>query len=91
MAIVQDGEQPGPKIGSFFPQVNFPEGMPKAILDEFVGSADITRQSSRVTPKTGNQGFDFLVKAPVDRSRSGWLNCAPGSSMSISVIWQRPL
>jgi hypothetical protein len=67
MAIVQDGEEPGPKIGSFFPQVNFSEGMPNAILDEFVSSADITRQGARVTRKTGHQGFDFPVKASVDR------------------------
>jgi len=68
MAMVQDGEQPGPKIGSSFPQVNFPEGMPKAILDEFVSGTDITRQGARVTRKTGHQGFDFPVKASVDRS-----------------------
>jgi len=68
MAIVQDGEQPGPKIGSFFPQVNFPEGMPEAILDELVSGADITRQGARVTRKAGPQGFDFPVKASVDRS-----------------------
>jgi hypothetical protein len=68
MAIVQDGEQPGPKIGSFFPQVNLPEGMSKAILDELVSGADITRQGARVTRKTGYQGFDFPVKASVDRS-----------------------
>jgi hypothetical protein len=39
MPIVQDGEQPSPKIGSFFPQVIFPEGVPKAILHELVSRA----------------------------------------------------
>jgi hypothetical protein len=68
MAIVQDGKQPGTKIGAFFPQVNFPECMPEAILHEFVSSSDIARQSARVTRKTGNQGFDFPVKISVDRS-----------------------
>jgi hypothetical protein len=68
MAIVEDGEQPGPKIGAFFPQVNLPEGMSKAILDELVSGAEITRQGARVTRKTGYQGFDFPVKASVDRS-----------------------
>jgi len=68
MAMVQDGEQPGAKIGSFFPQVNFPEGMPKAILHELVSGADITSQGARVTRETGNQNFDFPTKAPVDRS-----------------------
>ena len=68
MPIVQDGEQPGPKIGAFFPQVHFPEGVPKAILHELVSSADITGQGARVTCKTGDQGFDFPVKASVHRS-----------------------
>jgi hypothetical protein len=68
MPIVQDGEQPGPKIGAFFPQVHFPKGVPKAILHELVSSADITGQGARVTCKTGDQGFDFPVKASVDRS-----------------------
>lgn len=68
MAIVQDGEQPGPKIGAFFPQVHLPEGVPKAILHELVSGAEITRQGARVTRKTGDQGFDFPVKACVDRS-----------------------
>jgi hypothetical protein len=68
MAIVQDGEKPGAKIGSFFPQVHLPEGVPKAILDELVSGADIARQGARITRKTGDQGFDFPVKACVDRS-----------------------
>jgi len=53
MAIVQDGKKPGPKIGAFFPQVDLPEGMSEAILDELVSGADITRQGARVTRKTG--------------------------------------
>ena len=56
MAIVQDGEQPGPKIGALFPQVHLPEGVPKAILHELVSGAEITRQGARVTRKTGDQG-----------------------------------
>jgi hypothetical protein len=68
MPIVQDSEQPGPKIGAFFPQVHFPKGVPKAILHELVSSADITGQGARVTCKTGDQGFDFPVKASVDGS-----------------------
>ncbi len=68
MAIVQNGKKPGPKIGAFFPQVDLPERMSEAILDELVSGADITRQGARVTRKAGHQGFDFPVKASVDRS-----------------------
>jgi hypothetical protein len=53
MAIVQNGKKPGPKISAFFPQVDLPEGMSEAILDELVSGADITRQGARVTRKTG--------------------------------------
>ena len=91
MPIVQDSEQPGPKIGAFFPQVNFPESMPEAILHEFVSSTDIARQSARVTRKTGKQGFDFPMKISVDRSsfspaarRIGILNvhiCHPATAL----------
>jgi hypothetical protein len=57
-----------PKIGAFFAQVHLPEGVPKAILHELVSGADIARQGARITRKTGDQGFDFPVKACGDRS-----------------------
>jgi hypothetical protein len=52
--MMQDREQPGPKVGALLPQVYFPEGSGEAVLDEIVCGCDIARQNSRITRQTRN-------------------------------------
>ena len=40
--VVQDRKQPRSQVGPILPQVQFADGASKAVLDEIVGSADIS-------------------------------------------------
>jgi hypothetical protein len=63
--------------------VNFPEGAAKTILDEIVSSDDVLRQSQRVTRKSGNEGFDFLLEITLDGSLLFLIEwCFSGTSAS---------
>ena len=66
MLVVQDREQPSPKIGPFLPKVKFPEGTGEALLDEILRGRDIARQNPRIARQPRNQGFDLLVKVVID-------------------------
>jgi hypothetical protein len=67
MLVVQYGEEPGAKVGSFGPQMDFPERTGEAILDEIVCSDRIARQDPRVISETRDQGLDLPVNVFVDR------------------------
>ncbi len=56
--IVEDGEQPGPQIGPFLPQMKLPQGTGEAILDKVIGGRDIARQRPGIAPQAGDLGFD---------------------------------
>jgi hypothetical protein len=69
--------------------VSFPEGAAKTILDEIVSGDDVLRQSQRVTPKSGNEGFDFLLEITLDGSLLFLIEwCFSGTSALVAYrIW----
>jgi hypothetical protein len=69
--MVQDSEQPGPKIGSLLPQVDLTERAGEAVLDEVVGRDDVTRQHPSVARQARNQACNLLVKVMIGRQSSG--------------------
>jgi hypothetical protein len=59
--IMQYREQPRTQIRPVLPKMQFAQGSRQAILDEIVGSANVARQCSRITPQARDFGLDLPV------------------------------
>src|SRR5271165_381284 len=84
--MVQDCEQPGPKIGSVLPKVDFTERAGEAVLDEVLCRDDVTGQHPRVAGQTGNQDGNLLVKVAVGRHPSGPTGPRSRGSIAVAVF-----
>lgn len=66
--------------------MNFPERAGQAFLDEVIRSDSIARQEPRAPRQTGDQGFDFAVKPPVNCARFGQTRSLPDRPIDAVVI-----
>ena len=61
--IVQDGEQPSPQVGAFFPQMLLGKSAGEAILDEIVGGDRVTGQRPCIAPQARIMASTRLAKS----------------------------
>src|SRR6185437_7088435 len=59
--VMEDREEPGPKIRSLLPEMQLAEGAGEAILNEIVSRGDVASQRAGVSPQTRDLGFDAPI------------------------------